>query len=185
MEFAPRRLSTIWPVFFGKFKSITIAYGRSSRVCRQPVSCGQAVRTSSYGKTVEDLSRAILLERLGAGRESAWIRGTGFRGRAGVAVTQAGSLAAGLYIRASCLTTTRLSWLQRTTDTVRHWLVSFFRIISWRVSRRIDKNVRVADKTMLKVPFDANYWRHNSRGSGPSPRTEVCRSCTVVLRRTP
>jgi hypothetical protein len=110
----------------------------------------------------------FISERLGAGRESAWIRGTDFRGRAGVAVTQAGSLAAGLY--SGELFDDNTVVLVAKDDRYGPALTRFVLSNHFVESvRRIDKNVRVADKTMLKVPFDADYWYQIAEIAGPLP----------------
>jgi hypothetical protein len=113
---------------------------------------------------------AYITERLGSGREGAWIRGTSFRGHAGVAVTQAGSLAAGPY--SGELFDDNTVVLIAKSDEYGPALVHFVLSSDFAASvRRIDTNVRVADKTMLKVPFDADYWRQvaHERGALPEP----------------
>ena len=107
-------------------------------------------------------------ERLGVGRESAWIRGTSFRGRVGVAITQAGSLTAGLYSGELFDNNTVVLVAKDPKDGPA--LVHFVLSDDFAASvRRIDSNVRVADKTMLKVPFDVGYWRRVAEEAGPLP----------------
>lgn len=111
---------------------------------------------------------AYVTERLGVGRESAWIRGTNFRGRVGVAITQAGSLSAGPYSGELFDNNTVVLVAKDPNDGPA--LVHFVLSDDFAASvRRIDTNVRVADKTMLKVPFDVGYWRRVAEEAGPLP----------------
>lgn len=104
--------------------------------------------------------------RLGAGRESAWIRGTDFRHRTGVAITQAGSLRAGPY--SGELFDNNTVVLVAKNDIDGPALVHFVLSEEYPSSvRLIDANVRVADKTMLKVPFDVERWRQVAEDCGP------------------
>jgi hypothetical protein len=114
-----------------------------------------------------DLARYIA-DRLGAGGEGAWIRGTNFRGRAGVAITQAGSLRAGLYSGELFDNNTVVLVANNRQDdaAVAHFVQSDDFVTS---VRRIDSNIRVADKTMLKVPFDVGRWRRVAEEAGPLP----------------
>lgn len=107
-------------------------------------------------------------DRLGPGRESAWIRGIDFRRRSGVAITQAGSLRAGLFSGELFDNNTVVLVPKRAEDGPA--LARFVLSESFRTSvRLIDSNVRVADKTMLKVPFDIEYWRNAAEEEGALP----------------
>lgn len=99
----------------------------------------------------------FIRSRLGEGAESAWVRGLQFRGKQGVAVMQAGNLKA-----------TPFSGDLFDDNTVvlvprdQQWLPA---LQAYVMSGEFEKNVRllvgnlkVADRTMLKVPFDVDRW---------------------------
>lgn len=111
---------------------------------------------------------SYVADRLGTGRESAWIRGTHFRDRPGVAITQAGSLMAGLYTGELFDNNTVVLVAKKPEDGPA--LITFALSAEFVSSvRLIDSNVRVADKTMLKVPFDVDRWRQVAQEVGPLP----------------
>jgi hypothetical protein len=111
---------------------------------------------------------SFISDRLGAGRESAWVRGLDFVGSTGVAITQAGSLRAGMYTGELFDNNTVVLVAKRPEDgpALVHFALS--PDFATRV-RLIDSNVRVADKTMLKVPFDVDHWRRIAEEAGPLP----------------
>lgn len=100
---------------------------------------------------------AYVSERLGRGREGAWIRGTSFVGKRGVAVMQAGSLGAGLYSGELFDDNVVMLVAKDAADAAA--VTQYVLSPEFAVAvRRLDTNVRVADKTMLKVPFDLDHW---------------------------
>jgi hypothetical protein len=109
---------------------------------------------------------SFISDRLGRGRESAWIRGTDFVGGTGVTITQAGSLQAGLYSGELFDNNTVVLIARKPEDgpALVHFVLSPEFVDSVRL---IDSNVRVADKTMLKVPFDVERWRNVAEAAGP------------------
>jgi hypothetical protein len=111
---------------------------------------------------------AYVTERLGAGREGAWIRGTDFVGASGVAVNQAGSLRAGLYSGElfDNNTVVLVAKDAKNAPALVHFALSDEFATSVRL---IDSNIRVADKTMLKVAFDVERWRRVAEEAGALP----------------
>ena len=111
---------------------------------------------------------SYISDRLGEGREGSWIRGTAFRNRDGVAITQAGSLTSGLYSGELFDNNTVVLVAKNPKDSpaLIHFALSDQFVLSVRL---IDSNVRVADKTMLKVPFNLEHWRQVAEEAGPLP----------------
>ena len=84
-------------------------------------------------------------------------------------VTQAGSLRAGYYSGELFDNNTVVLVAKNRKDdaALAHFVQSDEFVAS---VRRIDANVRVADKTMLKVPFDVDRWRQVAEAAGPLPQ---------------
>jgi hypothetical protein len=105
-------------------------------------------------------------ERLGAGKEGAWIRGTNFAERRGVAVSSMSSLAVTLYTGEIFDNNTAVILPDREADLAAIWAFAASPEFEESV-RRIDTSIKVTNSTFVKVPFDVERWRRIADGSGP------------------
>jgi len=116
--------------------------------------------------------RGTLLEsvrqRLGAGKEGAWIRGVDFEGRRGVAVSSMSSLPVSLYTGELFDNNTAVILPKNEDDLPALW--AFARSDEFRVAvRRIDTSIKVTNATFVKVPFDVDRWRTVAAAAGHLP----------------
>ncbi|RXZ47569.1 SAM-dependent DNA methyltransferase [Agromyces fucosus] len=97
-------------------------------------------------------------ERLGAGREGAWIRGLNFVGLRGVAISQTGRLSATIFEGNLLDNNTAAIVPKNPADLPAIWAYCSSETFSEAV-REIDTSLKITNQTLLKVPFDADYWR--------------------------
>jgi hypothetical protein len=107
-------------------------------------------------------------ERLGAGKEGAWIRGTDFGGRHGVAVSSMSSLPVTLYTGELFDNNTAVILPENEEDLPAIWAFTSSPEFE-RAVRRIDTSIKVTNATFVKVPFDIDRWRHEAEDAGPLP----------------
>jgi hypothetical protein len=111
---------------------------------------------------------AFVRRQLGAGRESAWIRGRQAWGRLGVVLSRAGDLPAAIYTGELFLDSAAVILPTRTSDLPS--VYAFCRSPEYSTAvRRINKKVVVTNKTLVKVPFDVDRWRRVAKEGGPLP----------------
>lgn len=107
-------------------------------------------------------------QRLGYGKEGAWIRGTEFAGRLGVAVSSMSSLPVTLYTGDLFDNNTAVILPKRTEDLPAIWAFTSSPEFE-RAVRRIDTSIKVTNATFVKVPFDRERWVKEAAEAGPLP----------------
>lgn len=101
--------------------------------------------------------RAAVTERLGAGREGAWLRGLDFVGKRGVTISQSGNLKATLF-NGQLLDNNAAAIVPRDEALLPAlWAFCSSPEYAARV-REIDSSLKVTNLTLLKVPFDIERW---------------------------
>jgi hypothetical protein len=102
--------------------------------------------------------RQFVEARLGFGKTGAWIRGTGFSGRRGVAVSSMGGLHSTIYTGELFDNNTAVIMPKVDADLVLVW--AYCESAEFRESvRQIDQSIKVTNSTFVKVPFDVERWR--------------------------
>lgn len=104
--------------------------------------------------------------QLGAGRESAWIRGRAAWGHHGVVLSRAGNLPAALYSGHIFLDSAAVILPDNAADLPAIYAYCASDEYPAEV-RRINKKVVVTNKTLVKVPFDASRWRKVAEAQFP------------------
>jgi hypothetical protein len=107
-------------------------------------------------------------ERLGAGSEGAWIRGTDFAGQRGVAVSSMSSLPVTLYTGELFDNNTAVILPKHDDDLPAIWAFAQSPEFE-RAVRRIDTSIKVTNATFVKIPFDFEHWRRVAEDAGPLP----------------
>lgn len=107
-------------------------------------------------------------ERLGSGGEGAWIRGTDFGGRRGIAVSSMSTLPVTLYTGELFDNNTAVIMPKRDRDLPAIWAFAQSPEFEKAV-RRIDTSIKVTNVTFVKVPFDVDRWRRVAADAGPLP----------------
>lgn len=111
--------------------------------------------------------RASVTERLGAGREGAWLRGLEFVGKRGVTISQSGNLKATLY-DGQLLDNNAAAIVPR-EEALLPALWAFCSSPEYAaLVREIDSSLKVTNLTLLKVPFDVARWTGAAEGQ-PNP----------------
>lgn len=111
---------------------------------------------------------AFVRERLGAGKEGAWIRGTEFTGRRGVAVSSMSALPVTLYTGELFDNNTAVIMPKNDRDLPAIW--AFAQSPEFERSvRQIDTSIKVTNATFVKVPFDIERWQRAAEAAGPLP----------------
>lgn len=99
----------------------------------------------------------FVTERLGKGKEGAWVRGVGLAGKAGVAFSSMTSLPSTIY-RGELFDNNTAVVVPRDQSLVPA-LWAFSESAEWaRQVRRIDTSIKVTNGTFVKVPFDLDHW---------------------------
>lgn len=111
---------------------------------------------------------SFVRERLGAGKEGAWIRGTNFAGRRGVAVSSMSSLPVTLYTGELFDNNTAVIVPNDEADLPAIWAFASSPEFEQAV-RRIDTSIKVTNATFVKIPFDIERWNQVAREAGPLP----------------
>lgn len=109
-----------------------------------------------------------LVERLGEGGTGAWMRGREAWGRKGVVVSQMGDLPCTLYTGELWDPNCAVLVPRRVSDLGAVW--AFCQSAEYHEAvRRIDQSIKVTNKTLAKVPFEADRWRRVADEAGPLP----------------
>jgi hypothetical protein len=107
-------------------------------------------------------------QRLGPGREGAWIRGLDFLGRQGVVISQSGRLKATKF--SGELLDNNAAAISPHTPSDLPALWAFVSSGEYHDAvRSIDTALKVTNQTLLKVPFDVGRWRRVAEEAGPLP----------------
>jgi hypothetical protein len=96
-------------------------------------------------------------ERLGPKNTGAWIRGTNYAGRTGVAISSMGSLPATIYTGELFDNNTAVILAKNDDDLPAIWEYAKSGDLSREV-RKIDQSIKVTNSTFVKVPFDRSLW---------------------------
>jgi hypothetical protein len=111
---------------------------------------------------------ACLEQRLGETGLGAWVRGLEAWGKRGICVSQMGDLPASLY-NGDCFDNNAAVIIPKDKSHLPA-IWAFCKSPAFaRAVRRIDKALKVTNKTLLKVPFDLSYWQKVSADAGPLP----------------
>lgn len=111
---------------------------------------------------------AFLRARLGETGLGAWIRGLEAWGKQGVCVTQIGNLPVSLYT-GDCFDN-NVAVIIPKDESLFPAIRAFCRSPEFsRSVRRIDNKLNVTNQTMLKVPFDLEYWQKLASTAEPLP----------------
>lgn len=97
------------------------------------------------------------------------IQGEGAWGRLGVVVSLMGELPVTRYTGESFDNNCAVVWPRRSEDLPALWAYVSDPSFSESV-RRIDRSLKVTNQTLLKVPFDAEYWRRVAERVGALPQ---------------
>jgi hypothetical protein len=100
---------------------------------------------------------AFVKDRLGENGTGAWVRGTAFEGRQGVAFSSMGKLGATLYSGELFDNNTAVVIPGDEADLPALW--AFAESGEWQAAvREIDQSIKVTNSTFVKVPFDIERW---------------------------
>ncbi len=113
--------------------------------------------------------RNYVTERLGEGREGSWLRGLDLLGRKGVVISQSGDLKPTLY--GGDLLDNNAAAIVPFNEELLPALWAYCLSDAYRNEvRNIDSALKVTNRTLLKVPFDAGHWRQVAEEAGPLPQ---------------
>ncbi len=110
----------------------------------------------------------FVCERLGEAGVKAWIRGTGFDGRDGVAVSSMSKLPVSLYAGELFDNNTAVILPKDPAHLPAIWAFCSSPEFNAAV-RRIDTALKVTNATLVKVPFDLERWQKVADDAGPLP----------------
>jgi hypothetical protein len=102
------------------------------------------------------------------GNVAAWIRGVHCRGRRGVSVSQMGDLPVALYSGELFDLNNAVILPKKDEDLAAIWHFCSSPEFAESV-RAIDQSLKVTNRTLVKVPFDAVRWRQVAAEAGPLP----------------
>lgn len=136
---------------------------------------GTVVETTAYGGRSNILlweeGRGELVqfvqERLGVGKEGAWIRGAEFKGRRGVAVSSMSQLPVSLYDGDLFDNNTAVIMPHDESHLPAIWAFASSHEFSREV-RRIDTSIKVTNSTFVKIPFDLDRWQRAAEQAFPA-----------------
>jgi hypothetical protein len=110
----------------------------------------------------------FITDRLGDGRQGAWIRGRGAWGRSGICLSRAGRFASTLYSGSLFLDSPAVFIPKSPEYTAAVW--HFVQTEEYRTAvRAINQKVIATVSTMVKVPFDYETWAGVAETSDPLP----------------
>lgn len=143
--------------FFWEIRAIEGGWSRQQSTVRSTTDYGGREHVLFWQNGKGDLADFVR-SRLGEGKEGAWIRGTEFSDRRGVAVSSMSALPVTLYDGDLFDNNTAVIIPDDEQDLPAIW--AFARSEDFAVQvRRIDKSIKVTNATFVKVPFDVEHWR--------------------------
>ena len=142
--------------FFWELEQIADGWERQQSTVAQTVAFGGREHIVLWEDGQGDLLQFVRA-RLGEGKEGAWIRGTDFTGRSGVAASSMSMLPVSLYTGELFDNNTAVILPHDEDDLPAIWAFASSSEFAAEV-RRIDTSIKVTNATFVKVPFDVYRW---------------------------